>query len=92
MNGARLEENDRVVGLVDEPEDEMGDMLCHEVKGTRDVHPQPSDLIATFISQHGELPEVIGSQQGYDKEKDVGVGFEWLEVFLDILHYIFVLA
>jgi dihydroorotase len=65
---------------------EMGDMVRHEVKGTRDVHPQPSDLIATFISQHGELPEVIGSQQGYDKEKDVGVGFEWFEVFSDVVH------
>ena len=70
----------------------MSNMLCHPIKRTRDIHSQPSDLITSFITQNRKLPKVISRKQGYDKEKDVGVGFEWLEVFLDILHYIFVLA
>ena len=74
MNGARLKKHHRFVDTTDQPIDNMGNMLRHKVKGRCDIQAKPSDLIATFIAQHGELPEVIGSQQSHDKEKDVGVG------------------
>lgn len=51
-----------------------GYVRCQPRERGGDVPAEPRNLLAAFVAQHRELPEIVGSQQRCHKQDDVDVG------------------
>ena len=74
-DGVRVDEVDGVAAEGEQPIDRGCDMTGHELKGGGDVQPEPSDDVAVFIADHGELPEVVRREERDHEDDDAAIWF-----------------